>query len=227
MDIALDTTDIDAALKHPLVRGLLDSTSDGAVVIDATTRRILSMNARARELLGYSEQEVLGGVCRATMNSPSCYTACPLTRSVERSNNVELDLVYRSRAGDKLLHAHTRMLVVRGPDGQPLAGIELFRDIGEVRELERQLRESRALQTAITPRMPECGPEQLTTWPARPLLPDAADLNLAALERAAIGLALERAGGNISVAAGLLGIDRTTLWRKLRRDPDLERRAKE
>ena len=42
------------------------------------------------------------------------------------------------------------------------------------------------------------------------------ELNLAALERHTIQRALERSSHNLSGAARLLGIDRSTLWRKLR-----------
>ncbi|HCH66440.1 MAG TPA: hypothetical protein DFR83_26790 [Deltaproteobacteria bacterium] len=42
-------------------------------------------------------------------------------------------------------------------------------------------------------------------------------LNLGEVERRAIDRAMERSEGNIAGAARLLGIDRTTLWRKLKR----------
>ncbi len=42
-------------------------------------------------------------------------------------------------------------------------------------------------------------------------------LELAELEARAIERAMERTEGNVTHAARLLGIDRTTLWRKLKR----------
>ena len=42
-------------------------------------------------------------------------------------------------------------------------------------------------------------------------------LNLGEVERRAIERAMERSEGNVAAAARLLGIDRTTLWRKLKR----------
>ena len=150
MDITLPSRDLSEAIAHPLFRGLLETCSDGAVVIDAQSRRILAMNTRARQLLGYAEQELVGCQCRVTMNSPACAIACPLTAQIDgdRSKD-EVTLYYRGQSPDRPLHANTRMLVVRGPDGAPLAGIELFRDLGDVITLERRLRERRSLHGII------------------------------------------------------------------------------
>ncbi len=141
---------LDDALTHPLVDALLTHGSDGAVVIDASDRRILAMNDRARALLGYAPSDPIGCQCKRMMNSPACATACPLTAllSGDRPGG-ELDLYYRGADGERVLHAHTRMLLLRGPDGTPLAGLELFRDLSEVRRLRQQLRERRSLHGII------------------------------------------------------------------------------
>jgi transcriptional regulator of acetoin/glycerol metabolism len=44
-------------------------------------------------------------------------------------------------------------------------------------------------------------------------------MNLADVERRTIERAMERSSGNVAAAARLLGIDRSTLWRKLKRTP--------
>ena len=107
------------------------------------------MNVRARQLLGYSAQDPVGCACKATMNSPVCAVSCPLTAAVEgEAAEGQLELVYRG-TGERVLHAATRMVLVRGPDGAPLGGIELFQDMGPVRELERRLRERRSLHGVI------------------------------------------------------------------------------
>jgi len=150
MDVTLPVADVEAALRHPLVEALLAHGSDGALVIDAGDRRILAMNDRARALLDYTPSEPAGCQCKRMMNSPACATACPLTVLLNGDRpGAELDLYYRGRDGDRVLHAHTRMLLLRGPDGTPLAGIELFRDLSEVRRLQKQLRERRSLHGII------------------------------------------------------------------------------
>lgn len=139
MDITLPTGDLRAALDHPLVSALLDQIQDGAIVVDADTRRILGMNRRARALLGYTEEDVASCACRDAMNSPMCQTGCVLSAALEGQPDLPRDTFYRGRDQSQLVHARTRVLVVRAPDGTPLAGIELFSDRTETRQLERQL----------------------------------------------------------------------------------------
>jgi len=150
VDIHLPDSDLHGILGHPLVYGLLDRVSDGVLVIDVASRHIIHMNRRAQVLLGYADDEVHGCTCAEVARSPACRLSCPLEALLEDSESKggELDLVYRNRA-DKLVHAHTRMVVIRGPDGAPLAGIEIFRDLTEVRDLEHALRERRSLAGII------------------------------------------------------------------------------
>ena len=137
-------------LAHPLVAALLSASSDGALVIDASDRRILAMNDRARTLLNYEPSEPTGCQCKRMMNSPACATACPLTALLEGDRpGAELDLYYRGADGTRVLHAHTRMILLRGPDGTPLAGLELFRDLTEVKRLRHQLKERTSLHRII------------------------------------------------------------------------------
>ncbi len=150
MDVTLPVADVESALAHPLVEALLSAGSDGALVIDASDRRILAMNDRARTLLGYAPSEPSGCQCKRMMNSPACATTCPLTALLKGDRpGAELDLYYRGADGGRVLHAHTRMLLLRGPDGTPLAGLELFRDLTEVRRLRQQLKERRSLHGII------------------------------------------------------------------------------
>ena len=132
-------------LLHPVAQGFLDSVSDGVLILDAGDRRVVAMNRTARELLDYEEGDVVGAHCADVMNSPACTLACPLTALVEgRPEGGELDLFYRGRDGDKLIHARTRMVLVRDPQGEPLAGIEVFSDSRPIRELEKRLGDRRS-----------------------------------------------------------------------------------
>jgi two-component system response regulator HydG len=149
MDITLPTSDLTAALEHPLVSALFDRIHDGAIVVSADDRKILAMNSRARSLLGFTDADVEGCACKSMMNSPLCRTSCVLTEALAGDPATPRDTFYRGPDNDRLVHARTRILVVRAPDGKPLAGVELFSDLTEVRHLERQLGLRRSFQGII------------------------------------------------------------------------------
>jgi len=83
---------------------------------------------------------------------------------------------------------------------------------GNVRELENVLR----LAFMRAPPGHEIGPEALTLTSSGKTTAPREDLNLANIERSAIQKAMDRSAQNVTAAAKLLGIDRTTLWRKLK-----------
>ena len=82
---------------------------------------------------------------------------------------------------------------------------------GNVRELENVLR----LAWIRVPEGHEITPEHLEVPGRRSIEPE--PVSLADVEARAIETAMRRSDGNMAAAARLLGIDRTTLWRKLKR----------
>ena len=86
---------------------------------------------------------------------------------------------------------------------------------GNVRELENIIERAVARATGPTLAVADL-PEDLAN-PAPAATDGAAIKTLEALEREHILKALEHTGGNRALAAQLLGIDRVSLWRKLRR----------
>lgn len=192
MDIHLPDGDIADILDHPLVRGLLELAADGAVVVDAASRQVLATNARARDLLGLRE-EARGSCCRETLRSEVCKDSCPLDRALQGlPPEVVLTLLLHRHDDGPAVHADARSLVLRDQQGRPVALIELLR-----------AREGKGEG------------EPAGAEPAEAA--SAASANLAEAERLAIRRALEQAQGNHSAAARMLGIDRSTLWRKLKR----------
>ena len=153
MEITLQEHDLMAALANPIVVALMETTSDGCVVIDAETRCIVAMNRRARELLGAEDLDVVGHECKGMLNSTVCTTSCPLTDQMEgvepSDDEGDLELVYHGTEGDLAIHARTRMILVRAPDGRPLAGIELFEDVSSERIVEHELDRRRSLHGII------------------------------------------------------------------------------
>lgn len=149
-ELSLVGNNLAELLANPIFTTLLEAGSDGAIVIEAQSRRIAWMNRRARALLGYVESEELSCQCREAMGSSACGAACPLPSLLQGLPvSPSLRLFYRGREGKERLHAETRFVVVRRPDGEPLAAIELFRDLSAEVAFEKALGERYSLHEII------------------------------------------------------------------------------
>jgi DNA-binding NtrC family response regulator len=100
-----------------------------------------------------------------------------------------------------------------------------YRWPGNVRELRNVVERAMVLGDGVAIELDDLPPELLHSAPASTKLagaPSAGVRTLEQLEREAIAAALDATGGNKARAAALLGIDRTTLYRKLK-DLDIAR----
>lgn len=155
----------------------------------------------------------------------------------QRLNVISLHLPpLRERRGDIVLMAHAFARELSEQNGRPgttlsRPALELLRGYnwpGNVRQLRTAV-EHGVVMSSGTEVQPTDLPEYLNTPAAQPQeimrgstdfeLENAPSLNLQYLERRAIRLALQRTGGNRTAAAGLLGINRRTLQRKMNEAP--------
>jgi len=90
-----------------------------------------------------------------------------------------------------------------------------YRWPGNVRELRNVIERALVLGDSAQLELDDLPPELLHAAPITPT-PGAAVRPLVELERETIAAALTATGGNRARAAALLGIDRTTLYRKLK-----------
>ncbi len=106
-----------------------------------------------------------------------------------------------------------------------LAVLQRYRWPGNIRELRNVVERGLVLGDGNELELDDLPPELLHSAPTAPLpttAPAGTVRTLVELERDAIAAALAATGGNKARAAALLGIDRTTLYRKLK-DHDLSR----
>src|SRR5687768_15918467 len=138
---------------------------------------------------------------------------------------IHLPPLRRRRDDIPLLIEHflVRIAGLRGEPHKRLhpTSLELLQEYqwpGNVRELENAL-ERAVILTAGDQIMPDVLPERVTERKSEPLVSTRAPLNptLDAVERAYILWVLQNEGGNKSRAAEVLGIDPSTLYRKLSR----------
>ncbi|MEE8558214.1 MAG: sigma 54-interacting transcriptional regulator, partial [Myxococcota bacterium] len=87
---------------------------------------------------------------------------------------------------------------------------------GNVRELENRIEAAMALAHGTRLTLEDLELEEAPRVPPGSLAPEGLPLSLRAYERACLNAALERAQGSVPRAAELLGVGRSTLYRKLR-----------
>lgn len=105
---------------------ILQRVGDAVLVLD--NQRILRyVNAPARRLLGYTEDQVVGNRCRLTTKGVDCENACPLTFALE--NDIEkvedFATVYRTKDGRSVPLAVT-VIPLRSDEGEFLGAVEIL-----------------------------------------------------------------------------------------------------
>ncbi|HET8644442.1 MAG TPA: helix-turn-helix domain-containing protein [Vicinamibacteria bacterium] len=100
---------------------------------------------------------------------------------------------------------------ITGISPEALALLQAHDWPGNVRELANAV--ERAM---VVGRPPLIRPEDLPLWSARRPAPEAGD-SLADVERAHVAAILERTGWNVTRAAEVLGIDRVTVYNKMKK----------
>jgi PAS domain S-box-containing protein len=116
---------------HSLLGGawptVLQYLDDAVLVIDH--QRILRfVNDRARRLLGYTEEQPVGGRCRLTTRGLDCENACPLTFALEGDiEQIEsFSTVYKSR-DDRPVPLQVTVIPILDDDGSFRGAVEILR----------------------------------------------------------------------------------------------------
>lgn len=106
---------------------VLSHVDDAVLVLDHE-RVLRFVNGAARRLLGYDENESIGGRCRFTTKGVDCQEACPLTYALERSMDRVDDFatVYRSRDG-RPVPLNVTVIPLRNDDGTFRGAVEILR----------------------------------------------------------------------------------------------------
>jgi DNA-binding NtrC family response regulator len=217
-------------------RGLIESAAGGTLFLDEITEMTPAMQVKLLRVL--QEREVL----RVGATSPVAVdvrvvaaTNRDLQEAVKsgafrqdlyfRLNVVALELPpLRRRRGDiPLLSAHflRKYAALMGKEVTAVApeALDLLMNLdlpGNVRELENLI--ERGVAVTSSNRIEAAAlPQELRAPPAHPAIEGDTVLTLEEMERNYIRWVLDTAGGNQQLAAQRLGIDRVTLWRKLKR----------
>jgi PAS domain S-box-containing protein len=106
---------------------VLQHVDDAVLVLDHQ-RTLRFVNSPARRLLGYEEDQVIGGRCRLTTMGVDCENACPLTFALE-SDLEQVDnfaTVYRTKDG-RAVPLTITVIPLRDDEGRFLGAVEILR----------------------------------------------------------------------------------------------------
>jgi PAS domain S-box-containing protein len=108
-------------------REVLQRVEDAVLVLDHQ-RMLRFVNSPARRLLGYAEDQAIGGRCRLTTRGSDCENACPLTFALEsKMRRVDnFATVYRTSDG-RAVPLNITVIPLHDDEGEFLGAVEILR----------------------------------------------------------------------------------------------------
>ncbi|MFO7542714.1 MAG: sigma-54 dependent transcriptional regulator [Thiobacillus sp.] len=215
--------------------GLLELAAGGTLFLDEINSTSLDAQTRLLQFIQDKQVFRIGGVKPVKVDVRLIVASNQPLKDAVREGRFREDLYYRiavfpvpvpplrERRDDLAALAEFLIAKHAAEMGRPalplepeaLARIQAYAWPGNVRELENTLQ--RALVLAQGDRIGIADlPQELRDPPAGPACPWGESATLAEVEAAWIKRVLERCGGNRTQAAKILGIDPSTLWRRLK-----------
>jgi len=118
---------------------LLDSVPDGVFTVDSEWR-ITAFNRAAEQITGIGREEALGRRCCDVFRASICESACALKQTLATRRPVVNKVVYIVNASGQRLPISVSTAVLKDNQGRVIGGVESFRDLRVVEELQRQAR---------------------------------------------------------------------------------------
>jgi PAS domain S-box-containing protein len=127
-------------LDLPQTEVILDSIADGVFTVDQEWR-ITSFNRAAEEITGVSRELALGQKCFDVFRADICQTRCALRETLETGRQVVNQQINILSGDGSSLPVSISTAALRDGQEHLIGGVETFRDLSEVEELRRQLRD--------------------------------------------------------------------------------------
>jgi PAS domain S-box-containing protein len=125
--------------SHDWPHFIIRSMADGVITVDEKLR-ITDLNLAAERLTGYSREDALGHFCGEILQSSMCGHECPLKVAMVSGEAVSREAILQNRLGQKIEVMLTAS-ALRDNQGNLLGGVETFRDIGPIKQMEKERRQ--------------------------------------------------------------------------------------
>ena len=118
---------------------VLNYVPDGVFTVDAEWR-ITAFNRAAEQITGIRRGEALGRRCCDVFRASICESACALKQTLATRRPVVNKVVYIVNAAGQRLPISVSTAVLKDDQGRVIGGVESFRDLRVVEDLQRQAR---------------------------------------------------------------------------------------
>jgi len=135
---------------------ILDSIAEGVFTVDLQWR-ITSFNRAAERITGFNRDEAIGQYCYEIFRSDQCFERCPLKETMETGKTIVDREVRILDRYNREVPVSVSTALLRDEDGEIIGGVETFRDLSALKELQDEVREKYTFGDIVTrnPRMLE------------------------------------------------------------------------
>ncbi len=124
---------------EPIVaQTVLDSVADGVFTVDREWR-ITSFNRAAERITGVKRDEAIGAQCCDVFRASICGSGCALKHTLQTGEPIVNKAIMILDAKARKVPVRISTAVLRGQNGQIVGGVETFRDLSQVEELQKEL----------------------------------------------------------------------------------------
>jgi PAS domain S-box-containing protein len=128
---------------------ILNGIADGVVVI-GLDHKVLFVNRAAREILGRvgAGDIICGEKCSDVMSHSACSLGCLLNTTIKTGEHIYNYEAVLGRADEKII-LNINTALVKDEDGRVIGGVEIFRDISEIKGLKDELKSKYSFDNVI------------------------------------------------------------------------------
>jgi len=118
---------------------IIQSMADGVITVDGNMH-ITDLNRAATQLTGYPREKALGRYCGEVLQSSICGRECPLRMAMHSGDIISREAVLTNRLGERV-DVMLSASALQDDLGNLLGGVETFRDIAPLKNLENERRQ--------------------------------------------------------------------------------------
>ena len=119
---------------------IFDSIADGIFTVDKDWR-VTSFNRAAEKITGISSNEAVGRACWQVFRSSICENECVLKETLHTGHPVINKAIYIIDAKGHRIPISISTAILKDTKGNVIGGVETFRDLSIIEELQKELHE--------------------------------------------------------------------------------------